>query len=182
MRYAPDGSLERSYGNAGVVDVGSVDTGDNLARLLDGPGDATTLWWVPRYAPDPGGRAPRAGILRITPAGRLGAPTRLAPPFGGGRAPDPGETAGSLAQNSFAGDLLLRPDSSYLVVGGVSIAETDAVGHRRQHRLSRGRGVHERPVARSRIRRAGRKARGEREGSRARPHAPPPRGGASGCG
>ena len=122
VRYTPAGVLDRSYANAGVVDLEKLDTGSNLPQLLDGPGDATTVWWVPLYAPARAGTT-RLGLLRVSASGAVGTPARLAPAFGGGRASDPGETSGRVAQNSFAGDLLARPDGSYVVVGGVTIAK-----------------------------------------------------------
>lgn len=122
VRYTTAGAPDRSYGKRGVVDLGNVDTGSNLPQLLDGPGDATTVWWIPLYAPAKAGTT-RVGLLRVSASGTLGAPTRLAPAFGGGRASDAGETTGRVAQNSFSGDLLARPDGSYVVVGGVTIAQ-----------------------------------------------------------
>lgn len=47
-RFDTSGAPDRSYGKAGVVDVGRVDAANNnLPLLLDGPADATTLHWVP---------------------------------------------------------------------------------------------------------------------------------------
>ena len=120
-RYTTAGTLDRSYGTRGIVDLDDVDAGWNVPQLLDGPGDATTVWWIPLYAPAKAGTT-RVGLLRVSPTGTLGPPTRLAPAFGGGRASDPGETTGRVAQNSFAGELLARPDSSFVVAGGVTIA------------------------------------------------------------
>jgi uncharacterized delta-60 repeat protein len=119
-RYATSGALDRSYGKGGVVDLGPVNTGNNLPLVIDGPADATTLHWVPAYDPRKPG-TPRLGVLRVSPTGALGRAARLSPAFGGGNASDHGETTGSAAQNSFAGELLARPDGSYLVIGGVRL-------------------------------------------------------------
>lgn len=123
VRYTPAGTLDSAYGKRGVVDTGNIGIGSNLARILDGPGEGTTLWWVHLDAPDAAGR-PRIGIVRVSPGGTLvGKATRLSPAFGGGRASDQGQTAGVVAQTSFAGDLHARPDGSLVAVGGVKVSQ-----------------------------------------------------------
>ena len=119
-RFQSGGALDRAYGKGGVVDLDPVDTGNNLPQLADGGGDATILQWIPTYEPGPPVR-PRLGVLRVSPAGALGGAARLPFAFGGGYASDLGETTGSVEQNTFSGELLARPDGSYLVVGGVRL-------------------------------------------------------------
>jgi uncharacterized delta-60 repeat protein len=131
-RYTTSGTLDRGYGQGGIVQLGSAI--DDDFQVLPVAGQNVIVAGVPVSPP---GRQQLPGLIvrRITSSGQidpsLGGPDGLRlprPPFGGGASnylstPHP-QPPVQLDQNTFDGTRLIpRNNGSFLLDGGVGIAE-----------------------------------------------------------
>jgi uncharacterized delta-60 repeat protein len=127
VRVTTSGALDTAYGSGGTVTFGGFPRNLGPPKLLAAPDGGTILHRLVDFDPTPAGQ-PRLHVQRITPSGALGAASDLSPAFGGGFGSTRRSTAGGIEQNSFAGELLPRPDGSYLIAGGVKVGRYTGEG------------------------------------------------------
>jgi uncharacterized delta-60 repeat protein len=127
VRVATNGTLDTAYGSGGTVTFGGFPRNFGPPEILATPDGGTILHGLAAFDPTPPGQ-PRLHVQRITPSGALGAASDLSPAFGGGLGSARRSTSGGVEQNSFVGELLPRPDGSYLVVGAVKVGRYTGEG------------------------------------------------------
>lgn len=127
QRFTPAGAPDPAFGSAGAAAFGGFSPAYGPPAMLAMPDGGTLLYEQTMFEPTVAGPA-RVHVLRITPAGGLGAALGLAPAFGGGQSSPLLHTTGSIKQNSFHGALVARPDGSYLAVGGLSVVRYTGEG------------------------------------------------------
>lgn len=130
QRFTPAGWPDPAFGNGGAVAFGGFSPSYGPPAMLAAPDGGTLLYGQTIFEPTVAG-LPRLHVLRITPAGGLGAAVGLAPAFGGGLSSPLSHTTGSIKQNSFRGALVARPNGSYLAVGGLSVVHYTGEGEGR---------------------------------------------------
>jgi uncharacterized delta-60 repeat protein len=133
IRYTNAGLPDQTFGNGGIVQIGSPDTTQAFALLpAAGDGALIVLENGGEYAEghDVVERIAANGAVDPT----LGGPTGLAftTPFGGGSSGllttlHP-QALPPLDQNTFGGNVVQRPDGSYLLLGGVAVSEPTGEG------------------------------------------------------
>jgi uncharacterized delta-60 repeat protein len=136
IRYTPAGLPDPTFGSGGIVQIGSPATTQGF-QLLPSPGDGAVV------VLENGGEYAEGHdvVERIAANGAvdptLGGPTGLAftTPFGGGSSGllttlHP-QVLPPLDQNTFGGNVVQRPDGSYLLLGGVAVSEPTGEGEGR---------------------------------------------------
>ena len=127
VRYTAAGALDPSYGKAGVAYVGDDVSPGGLLPGADGGAILSGLL----YTPAADGTFPQRGhleIRRLSARGRVTMRRSLTLGFGGGSA-GKRDSRRNLLQNSFGGgQLVRRPDGTFLVPGGVGLSRPDSDG------------------------------------------------------
>lgn len=119
-RLRPDGTSDAAYGEVGVGDA-------SFGRLLAEPDGGVLVYRSPYPQPRAAG-LPALVIDRLSPAGARTTVTPR-PRFGGGASLLASRRTKPLRQNGFAvGELVRRPDGSYLAAGGVSLIQYTGEG------------------------------------------------------
>jgi uncharacterized delta-60 repeat protein len=126
-RYTTAGALDRSYGEAGVANVGDDVSPAGLLPVAGGGAILSGLL----YTPAADGTFPQPGhleIRRLSARGRVTLRRSFTLGFGGGSA-GKRDSRGNLLQNSFrGGQLVRRPDGTFLVPGGVRLSRPSGDG------------------------------------------------------
>ena len=127
VRYTAAGALDVSYGEGGVAYVGGDVSPAGLLPVAGGGAIVSGLL----YTPAADGTFPQPGhleIRRVSARGRVTMRRSLTLGFGGGSA-GKHDSRRNLLQNSFGGGQLVpRPDGTFLVPGGVGLSRPNGSG------------------------------------------------------
>jgi uncharacterized delta-60 repeat protein len=130
IRYLPSGQPDQTFGSGGIVQIGSSDADQGFELLPSGDGFVLVV-----------GNAGHDQVEGIAANGAVGPPPgepaglSFDLPFGGGNADLVTTIHASpllpLDQNTFNGNLIQRPDGSYVLVGGVDVSAATGEGEGR---------------------------------------------------